>query len=63
MRYHRIGRSIYAIGGNIEAARAAGIRVERVTIGLYVLGGLLAALAGIMLTGRIASVTASRVRI
>ena len=60
MRYHRIGRAIYAIGGNMEAARAAGIRVERVTIGLYVAGGLLAALAGLMLSGRIASVTASQ---
>ena len=60
LRYHRIGRAIYAIGGNAEAARAAGIRVERITFCLYVVGGLLAALAGLMLTGRIASVVASQ---
>ena len=60
LRYHRIGRAIYAIGGNAEAARAAGIRVERVTWGIYVVGGLLAALAGLMLTGRIASVVSSQ---
>jgi simple sugar transport system permease protein len=60
LRYHRIGRAVYAIGGNAEAARAAGIRVERITWALYVAGGLLAALAGLMLTGRIASVVASQ---
>jgi simple sugar transport system permease protein len=60
LKYHRIGRAIYAIGGNAEAARAAGIQVERVRFGLFVLGGVLAALAGLMLTGRIASVTASQ---
>ena len=60
LRYHRIGRAIYAIGGNAEAARAAGIRVERIVWVLYIVGGLLAALAGLMLTGRIASVVASQ---
>jgi simple sugar transport system permease protein len=60
LRYHSTGRAIYAIGGNSEAARASGIRVERMTWGLYVVGGLLAALAGIMLTGRIAAVTAGQ---
>lgn len=60
MRYHRIGRAVYAIGGNPEAARIAGIPVDRITIGLYIVGGLLAALAGIMLSGRIASVITSQ---
>lgn len=60
LRYHRAGRAIYAIGGNAEAARAAGIRVERVTWAVFVVGGLLAAVAGLMFTGRIASVTASQ---
>jgi simple sugar transport system permease protein len=60
LRYHRTGRAIYAIGGSAEAARTAGIQVERVTWGLYVVGGLLAALAGLMLTGRIASVVSSQ---
>ncbi len=60
LRYHRIGRALYAIGGSAEAARAAGIRVERITWGVFVVGGLLAAVAGLMLTGRIASVVASQ---
>jgi ribose/xylose/arabinose/galactoside ABC-type transport system permease subunit len=60
LRYHKIGRAIYAIGGNPEAARVAGIRVERITWGVYVVAGLLAALAGLMLTGRIASVVSSQ---
>jgi simple sugar transport system permease protein len=60
MRYHVVGREIYAIGGNPEAARAAGVRVERVTFGLFVVAGLLAALAGLLLTTRISSVTANQ---
>ncbi len=60
LRYHRLGRALYAIGGSAEAARAAGIRVERITWGVFVVGGLLAAVAGLMLTGRIASVVASQ---
>ncbi|MBL8575581.1 MAG: ABC transporter permease [Mesorhizobium sp.] len=60
MRYTVVGRHIYAIGGNVEAARAAGVRVERVIFGLFVLAGILAALAGFVLTSRIASVSASQ---
>jgi simple sugar transport system permease protein len=60
LRYHRLGRAIYAIGGNPAAARVAGINVDRVTWGAYVLGGLLAAVAGLMFTGRIASVVTSQ---
>ena len=60
MRHFRIGRAIYAVGGSWEAARIAGIPVERLTIGLFVVGGLLAALAGLMLSGRIASVVTSQ---
>jgi simple sugar transport system permease protein len=60
MRYHRFGRAIYAIGGNAEAARAAGIRVERVTWAVFVVASLLAALAGILLSGRLGAVTAQQ---
>jgi simple sugar transport system permease protein len=60
LRYHRLGRALYAIGGNEEGARVAGINVDRVVWGAYVVGGLLAALAGLMLTGRIASVVTSQ---
>ena len=42
------GRHIYAIGGNKEAARAAGIRVRRVTIGVFIVSGLLVGLAGML---------------
>src|SRR2546428_164666 len=44
LRYHRVGRAIYAIGGNTEAARAAGIHVDRVRIGVFIVASLLAAL-------------------
>jgi simple sugar transport system permease protein len=58
--YTRFGRSLYAIGGNADAARAAGIRVDRVLWATLVIGGLLAALGGLLLTGRLASVAASQ---
>jgi ribose/xylose/arabinose/galactoside ABC-type transport system permease subunit len=60
LRYHRVGRAVYAIGGNWEAARVAGIRVEAIVWGVYTVAGVLAALAGLMLTGRIASVVSSQ---
>jgi simple sugar transport system permease protein len=60
MRYHRHGRAIYAIGGNADAARAAGIRVERVAWAVLIVASLLAALAGLLLTGRLGAVTAQQ---
>jgi simple sugar transport system permease protein len=60
MRYHVVGREVYAIGGNVDAARAAGVRVERVILGLFITAGLLSSLAGLLLSSRIASVTASQ---
>jgi simple sugar transport system permease protein len=56
LRYHRAGRAIYAIGGNREAARAAGINVDRIRIGVYVAGSVLAAIGGLMEAGRVSSV-------
>ncbi|MEU9196458.1 ABC transporter permease [Streptomyces hundungensis] len=56
----RHGRSLYAIGGNAEAARAAGIRVDRVTWTVLAVGGLLAAFAGILYTGHYGSVAANQ---
>jgi rhamnose transport system permease protein len=50
-----LGRSIYAIGAGQEAARFAGIRVKRIKFWLYVLSGLLSALAGILWTLRFSS--------
>jgi rhamnose transport system permease protein len=53
-----IGRHIYAIGKNAGAARFSGVRVSRVRIGLFVLSGLIASLAGIILTSRLSSARA-----
>lgn len=48
LRWTVFGRSIYAIGGDIEAARRVGIRVVRTQIWLYVLVGALAAFGGVI---------------
>ncbi len=48
MRYTDFGRAIYAVGGNIEAARAAGLNAERTTVGVFALHGLFAGIAGIL---------------
>ena len=49
----RIGRHVYAVGGNEESARLAGISVGWVIILVYVLSGTLAALAGIIIGGHL----------
>jgi len=54
----RLGRSAYAIGGNPDAARISGIRVERTKMKIYILSGMLAAVAGFLLTGRQGSANA-----
>lgn len=60
MQNHPIGRKIYALGGNRAAAASAGIRTTRLTIAVFMLGAMLAAFAGLMLTARIASVTSNQ---
>lgn len=57
---HRIGRSIYAIGANEQAARAAGIPVDKIVFWLFIAGGMFASLAGLMMSGRIDSVVANQ---
>jgi simple sugar transport system permease protein len=57
LRYHRTGRRLYAIGGNAEAARAAGMKVDRIKIGVYVAGSVLAAFGGLIEAGRVSAVT------
>lgn len=52
LRRTKFGRHIYAVGGNAEAARRAGINVTRVKIVCFVMGSLLAAMAGIVLASR-----------
>jgi simple sugar transport system permease protein len=54
------GRSLYAIGGNVDAARAAGIRTDRVLWIVIVTASLLAALSGLLLSGRLASVASAQ---
>jgi ribose/xylose/arabinose/galactoside ABC-type transport system permease subunit len=54
-QYHRYGRALYAVGGNEEAARAAGINVDRIIWSAFIFAGLLAGLAGILMTGRLDS--------
>jgi rhamnose transport system permease protein len=53
-----VGRQIFAIGKNTGAARFSGVRVTRVRVGLFVLAGLISALAGIILTSRLSSARA-----
>ncbi|MGA0133068.1 MAG: ABC transporter permease [Opitutales bacterium] len=53
LRRFRLGRHVYAVGGNEQAARAAGISVARVKLFVYVLCGLMAGLAGVVLAARI----------
>ncbi|MFH8606877.1 ABC transporter permease [Streptomyces sp. NPDC018029] len=60
LKYHRVGRALYAIGGNPEAARAAGIRVERVMLGVFVVAGALAAIGGLMQTGYVGAINANQ---
>ncbi|HGF7478311.1 TPA: ribose ABC transporter permease [Vibrio mimicus] len=55
LNHTRFGRYVYAVGGNESATRLSGINVERVKIGVYAICGLLAALAGIIVTSRLSS--------
>ncbi|MEU0333219.1 substrate-binding domain-containing protein [Streptomyces sp. NPDC006193] len=50
-----IGRSMYAIGGNEEAARLSGLRVKRQKLVIYALSGVFAATAGVVLAARLSS--------
>ena len=58
LKYTAFGRSTFAVGGNREAARVSGINVERCKIGVYVVSAVLAALAGVVLMGRLNSANA-----
>ena len=60
LSYFRQGRALYVIGGNVDAARAAGIRTDRVVWSVFILASILAALAGILLAGRLGSIAAAQ---
>ena len=49
------GRSLYAVGGNEEAARLSGLPVKKLTAAVFALSGLYAGIAGMVLAGRLSS--------
>jgi D-xylose transport system permease protein len=51
------GRHVFAVGGNVEAARRAGIRVNRVKIAVFMIGSTMAAAGGMLAAGRLLTVT------
>jgi ribose/xylose/arabinose/galactoside ABC-type transport system permease subunit len=55
LRYTRFGRNIFAVGGNFEIARMAGIKSARVQFFSYIISGAMAAVAAILLTSQLAS--------
>jgi ribose transport system permease protein len=55
LRYTRLGRQIYAIGGNQEAARLSGIHIDRVKVLAYIFCSCFASVGSIVLTARVAS--------
>ncbi len=59
LRYREGGRSLYAIGGNPEVARLAGINVQRTTVLVYVASAVLSGLAGVLLAARLDAVQPS----
>ena len=58
LRYTRYGRHVYAVGGNMEAARLSGLAVDRIILSVYVVVGLFAGLAGFVLSARLNSAEA-----
>ncbi len=57
LRYTAWGYQVYAVGDNLQAARLAGIRVNRVLMSVYVFSGLIVGIAGWLLIGRIGSIS------
>ena len=58
LRFTKYGRQVYAVGGNPEASRLSGLRVDRVLTSVYVIMGFLAGLAGFVLSARLSSAEA-----
>ncbi len=55
LRYTRYGRAVYAVGGNAEAARLSGLRVDRILVSVYVIVGFFCGLAAFVLSARLNS--------
>ena len=53
LRWTNLGRQVYAVGGNENAARLAGMRVDRVRVVVFAVNGLLVGVAAVLFTGRI----------
>jgi inositol transport system permease protein len=58
LTYTRFGYSVYAVGGNPEAARLSGLHVDRITLAVYVIIGCMAGLGGFVLSARLNSAEA-----
>jgi inositol transport system permease protein len=58
LRYTRYGRAVYAVGGNAEAARLSGVRVDRILVSVYVIVGFFSGLAAFVLSARLNSAEA-----
>lgn len=56
MKYHRLGRAIYAVGGNAEAARLAGINPKRIYLFVFIMNGLLVGLAAVLYASRFTAI-------
>ncbi len=56
-KYTRYGRHLYAIGGNEHAAQLTGVPVDLLKVSVYVLSGLMTAIAAILMVGWLGSVT------
>jgi inositol transport system permease protein len=59
LRYTPYGRYVYAVGGNPEAARLTGLRVDRILTSVFAIMGLLAGLAGFIQSARLSSAEAT----
>jgi ribose/xylose/arabinose/galactoside ABC-type transport system permease subunit len=51
----KFGKNLYAIGGNVHAAKTSGIKVEKNLVAIYAFSGFCASIAGILITARAAS--------
>jgi ribose transport system permease protein len=55
MSHTTFGRYVYAVGGNLEAARLSGVRVKRMLLTVYIVSGLMAGLGGVIVTSQLKS--------
>jgi ribose transport system permease protein len=58
LNFRALGRAVYAVGGNREAARVCGISIGRTKVYVYAISGLLAAIGGVLLVARLSAANA-----